>query len=326
MQPRVHPTVLVLMAAIGLASTLDLVGDLANLNSVVLLDNYSSHTIQVREGQVVRKTFNPPIDPSSITLSSDAVGWSRPSDPRSSHTPLGRADFKALHPGVSTIKYKVADGWQFGPIYYIVDILVRDRARPYDLALSANGMSSSFWTPSAFALRVGDEVVVASRDAQVLTTDSSIVVETIRLALGNPGGLTTFRAIRAGTAQIGLHRADGFWLPANIVVSNSASRFDLTANEPDDGKVIQVAAGQSLRLTLKNLPRYRPWYIARQPEGVMLLVDPKSIGQDVNGAFGFQAIKPGTREIFFRAEPADCAGQTCAAKTREFHLNLQISS
>jgi hypothetical protein len=314
------------MAAIGLASTLDLLGEVVDVNSVVLLDNYGGHTIQVREGQVVRKTFNPAIDPGSITLSSDALGWSRPSDPHGSHTPIGRADFKALHPGVSTIKYKVADGWQFGPIYYVVDILVRDRARPYDLALSANAMSSSFWTPSGFALRVGDEVEVASPDAQVLTTDSSIVVQTIRLALGNPGGLTTFRAIRAGTAQIGLHRADGFWLPATIVVSNSASRFDLTANEPDDGRVIQMGAGQSVHLTLKNLPQYRPWYIARQLEGVMLLVDPRSIGQNVNGTFGFQAIKPGTREIVFRAEPAGCTDQTCAARTREFHLNLQISS
>jgi hypothetical protein len=302
------------MAAIGFASTLDLLGEVANVNSVVLLDNYGRHTIQVREGQVVRKTFDPPIDPSSITLSSDALGWSRPSGPRGSHTPIGRADFKAIHPGVSTIKYKVADGWQSGPIYYLVDILVRDRARPYDLALSANGMSSSFWTPSGFALRAGDEVVVASPDGQVLTTDSSIVVETIRLALGNPGGLTTFRAIRAGTAQIGLHRADGFWLPATIVVSNSASRFDLTANEPDDGKVIQMGAGQSLRVTLRNLPNYRPWYIARQPEGVMLLVDPETIGHDTNGVFGFQAIKSGTHEIFFRAESG--VVQTKPARTR----------
>ena len=317
---------LVLMAAIGFASTIDLLGEVANVNSVVLLDNYGGHTIQVREGQVVRKTFNPPIDPSSITLSSDAIGWSRPSDPRGSQTPIGRADFKALHPGVSTIKYKVANGWQFGPIYYVVDILVRDRARPYDLALSANGMLSSLWNPSGFALRVGDEVVVASPDGQMLTTNSSILVPTIRFGLGNRGGLTTFRAIRAGTAQIGLHRADGFWLPATIVVSKSTSRFDLSANEPDDGKVIRMGTGQSLRVTLKNLPKYRPWSITRQPEGVMLLVDPKSLGQDVNGAFGFQAIKSGTREVFFQAEPAVCSGQTCPEKTREFHLNLLISS
>ena len=314
------------MAAIGFASVLDLLGEVADVNSVVLLDNYGGHTIQVREGQVVRKTFNPAIDPGSITLSSDALGWSQPSDPHGSHTPIGRADFKALRPGVSTIKYKVADGWQFGPIYYVVDILVRDRARLYDLALSANEMSSSSWTPSGFALRVGDEVVVASPDGQVLTTDSSIVVQTIRLALGNPGGLTTFRAIRAGTAQIGIHRADGFWLPANIVVSNSTSRFDLSAGEPDAGKVIRMGIGQSVRVTLKNLPKYRPWYLTRQPEGVMLLVDPKSLGQDANGTFGFQAIKSGQSEIFFTAEPADCSGQTCAEKTREFHLNLQISS
>ncbi|HXN04848.1 MAG TPA: hypothetical protein VN895_08465 [Candidatus Acidoferrum sp.] len=325
MQPKVHPTVLVLMAAIGLASSLDLLGEVVNVNSVVLLDNYGGHTIQVQEGQVVRKMFNPPIDPTTITLSSDAVGWSRPSDPLASHM-IGRADFKALHPGVSTIKYKIADGWQSGPIYYVADILVRDRGRPYDLALSANGMSSSFWTPSGFALRVGDEVIVASPDGQVLTTDSSIVVPTVRLMLGNPGGLATLRAIRAGTAQIGIHRADGFWLPAAIVVSNSASRFDLTANEPDDGKVIHMGAGQSLRLTLTNLPHYRPWYIARQPEGVMLLVDPKSLGQDANGVFGFQAIKSGTREILFRAEPASCSDQTCADQTRELHLNLRISS
>jgi hypothetical protein len=120
-QPRVHPTVLVLMVAIGFASTLDLLGEVANFNSVILLDNYGGRTIQVREGQVIRKTFNPPIDPSMIMLSSDAVGWSRPSDPRGSHGPIGRADFKALHPGISTIKFKVADGWQFGPIYYVVE-------------------------------------------------------------------------------------------------------------------------------------------------------------------------------------------------------------
>jgi hypothetical protein len=187
-------------------------------------------------------------------------------------------------------------------------------------------MSPSFWNPSAFALRVGDEIVAASPDGQVLTTDSSVVVPTVRFTLGNPGGIATFRAVRAGTAQIGLHRAGGFWLPATIVVSNSASRFDLSANEPDDGKVIQMGAGQSLRVTLRNLPNYRPWYITRQPEGVMLLVDPESIGHDTNGVFGFQAIKSGTREIFFRAEPAGCTDQTCADKTQEFHLNLQISS
>jgi hypothetical protein len=100
-------------------------------------------------------------------------------------------------------------------VYYFYDILVRDRTRPYDLALSEQGISSIIWNrPSGFALRVGDEVVVAYPDGEVLTTDSSVVVPTLRLVLGDPGGFWTYRAVRAGTAQIGLHRADGYWLPA----------------------------------------------------------------------------------------------------------------
>jgi hypothetical protein len=121
----------------------------------------------------------------------------------------------AVHPGISTIKIHGPDTWQNGPVYYFYDILVRDRTRPYDLALSEQGISSIIWNrPSGFALRVGDEVVVAYPDGEVLTTDSSVVVPTLRLVLGDPGGFWTFRAVRAGTAQLGLHRADGYWLPA----------------------------------------------------------------------------------------------------------------
>lgn len=317
---------LILMAAITFASTQDLLGEVANFDGVVLADNYWGLTIQVRPGQVVRKTFHPPVDPNTITLSSDAVRWSGPSDPYASHKPIGEADFVAIHPGISTIKIHGPDTWQNGPVYYFYDILVRDRTRPYDLALSERGISSDIWNPSGFALRVGDEVMVAYPEGKVLTTDSSIVVPTIRFVLGDPRGFTTFRAIRTGTAQIGLHRPDGYWLPATIVVSNSSSRFDLTANEPGDGKVLQMRLGQSLGLTLKNLPKYQPWFVTWDQAGLMILVDPKGVGQARPATFGFQALKPGTREIHFRARPAGCLGQTCDDGTREIHLSLQISS
>jgi hypothetical protein len=258
-------------------------------------------------------------------LSSDALGWFQPSDPRASHKPISQAEFRALHPGVSTIKFKLADGWQGGPIYYVEDIIVRDRSRPYDLALSANGMSSGFWNHSGFALRVGDEIVVASPSAMALTTDSSIILPTLRVVVGDPGGLTTFRAERAGTAQIGLHRTDGFWLPATMVVSNSASRFDVTVDEPVDGTTIQLRVGQSLRVTVNSVPRHQPWIIAAQPQGLIVLLDPSRIGQDTSGTFGFQAVEPGTRDVFFRAEPMNCASQTCADETRAIHLSLHIS-
>jgi hypothetical protein len=64
------------MAAIAFASTQDLLGQVANFDGMVLADNYWGQTIQVRPGQVVRKTFHPPVDPNTITLSSDAVRWS----------------------------------------------------------------------------------------------------------------------------------------------------------------------------------------------------------------------------------------------------------
>jgi hypothetical protein len=212
-------------------------------------------------------------------------------------------------------------------VYYFYDILVRDRTRPYDLALSEQGISSIIWNrPSGFALRVGDEVVVAYPDGEVLTTDSSVVVPTLRLVLGDPGGFWTYRAVRAGTAQIGLHRADGYWLPATIVVSNSSSRFDRTVNEPEDGKVLQMRLGQSMGVTLKNLPKYQPWSVTWDQAGVTILVDPKGIGQVPLATFGFQAVRPGTREILFRARPAGCSGQACDDETREIHLSLQISS
>jgi hypothetical protein len=325
MEQKLHPLVLVLMLAIGVATTEDLLGRAVIFDPVVVLDNRGGHTIQVRAGQVVRKTFSPPVDPNTVTLSSDALGWSQPSDPHASHGPISQADFKALRPGVSTIKFKLADGWQGGPIYYVEDILVRDRTRPYDLALSANGMSSGFWNHSGFALRVGDEIVVASPSAMALTTDSSIILPTLRVVVGDPGGLTTFRAERAGTAQIGLHRNDGFWLPATMVVSNSASRFDLTVDELVDGTTIQLRVGQSLRVTVNSVPRHQPWIIAAQPQGVIVLLDPSSIGQDTSGTFGFQAVEPGTRDVFFRAEPMNCASQTCADETRAIHLSLHIS-
>jgi hypothetical protein len=315
------------MAAIAFASTQDLLGEVVNYNGMVLADNYWGQTIQARPGQVVRKTFRPPVDPNTITLSSDAVRWLRPSDPYASHTPIGQADFVAVHPGISTIKIHGPDTWQNGPVYYFYDVLVRDRTRPYDLALSEQGISSIIWNrPSGFALRVGDEVVVAYNDGEVLTTDSSVVVPTLRLVLGDPGGFWTFRAVRAGTAQIGLHRADGYWLPATIVVSNSSSRFDRTVNEPEDGKVLQMRLGQSLGVTLKNLPKYQPWSVTWDEAGVMILVDPKGIGQVPLATFGFQGVKPGTREILFRARPAGCSGQACDDETREIHLSLQISS
>ena len=314
------------MAAITFASTQDLLGEVANFDGVVLADNYRGLTIQVRPGQVVRKTFHPPVDPNTITLSSDAVRWSGPSDPYASHTPIGEADFVAIHPGISTIKIRGPDTWQHGPAYYFYDILVRDRTRPYDLALSEKGIPSDIWNPSGFALRVGDEVVVAYPDGEVLTTDSSVVVPTLRFVLGDPGGFRTFRAVQAGTAQIGLHRADGYWLPATIVVSNSSSRFDLATNEPEDGKVLQMRLGQSLGLTLKNLRKYQPWFVTWDQAGLMMLVDPKGIGQAPPATFGFRALKPGTREIHFRARPAGCSGQACDDGTREIHLSLQISS
>jgi hypothetical protein len=314
------------MAVIAFASIQDLLGEVTNYNGIVLADNYWGQTIQVRPGQVVRKTFSSPVDPNTITLSSDAIRWLRPPDPHASHTWIGQADFEAVHAGLSTIKIKGLDTWQFGPVIYFYDILVRDRTRPYDLALSEKGISSTIWNPSGFALRVGDEVVVVYADGQVLTTDPSVVVPTLRLVLGGPGGFRTFRAVRAGTAQIGLQGPHGYWLPATIVVSNSASRFDLTANDPSDGKVLQMRVGESLGVTLKNLPKYQPWSVTWDEAGVMILVDPKGIGLVPLATFGFQVLKPGTREINFRAQPAGCSGQACNDETREIHLRLQISS
>jgi hypothetical protein len=311
-QPKVHPAVLVLVVAIGFASTLDLLGELAaNVDSAVLADNYSGYTIQVRPGQVVRKTFHPPVDPNTITLSSDAVHWSGRSDPYASHTPIGQADFVAVHPGLTTIKIHGPDTWQFGPVYYYYDILVRDRARPYDLALSQKGIFSTIWNPSGFALRVGDEIVVSYPDGKVLTTDSSILVRTLRFVLGDTGGLTTFRAIRAGTAQLGLQRADGYWLPATIVVSNSSSRFDRNADEPHDGQVMQMGVGESLRVTLKNLPKYERWSVRWEQAGLMPLADPEGIGNPGHGTFGFQALQAGRHKIDFVTQPVMCGSPNC---------------
>jgi hypothetical protein len=322
----VHPAVLVLMAAIAFASIQDLLGEVAGYDGIVLADNYWGQTIQVRPGQVVRKTFHPPVDPNTITLSSDAIRWLRPADPHASRTPIGQADFEAVHAGLSAIKIKGPDTWQFGPAIYFYDILVRDRNRPYDLALSQKGISSNIWNPSGFALRVGDEIVVAYPDGEVLTTDSSVVAPTLRFVLGEPSGFRTFRAVGAGTVQVGLHRADGYWLPATIVVSNSSSRFDLTAKDPADGKVLQMRVGQSLSVTLKNLQGYQPWSVTWDQAGVMILVDPEGIGQVPLATFGFQALKPGTRAIHFRAQLAGCSGQGCDNETREIYLSLQISS
>jgi hypothetical protein len=304
--------VLVLIVAIGFASTLDLVGEVtANFGSAVLADDYGGYTIQVRPGQVVRKTFHPPVDPNTITLSSDAVRWSGPADPYASHTPIGQADFVAVHPGLATIKIHGPDTWQSGPAYYYYDILVRDRARPYDLALSQKGIFSTIWNPSGFALRVGDEIVVAYPDGKALTSDSSIVVPTLRIVLGDTGGLTTFRAIRAGTAQIGLQRADGYWLPATIVVSNSSSRFDRTANEPHDGQVIQVGVGQSLGVTLTDLSKYEPWSVRWDQAGLMPLADPNGIGYPGHGTFGFQVLQAGRHKIDFVTQPVTCSSPNC---------------
>jgi hypothetical protein len=110
-----------------------------------------------------------------------------------------------------------------------------------------------------------------------------------------------------------------------MVVSNSASRFDLTVDELVDGTTIQLRVGQSLRVTVNSVPRHQPWIIAAQPQGVIVLLDPSSIGQDTSGTFGFQAVEPGTRDVFFRAEPMNCASQTCADETRAIHLSLHVS-
>jgi hypothetical protein len=79
-------------------------------------------------------------------------------------------------------------------------------------------------------------------------------------------------------------------------------------------------------VTLKNLPKYQPWSVTWDQAGVTILVDPKGIGQVPLATFGFQAVRPGTREILFRARPAGCSGQACDDETREIHLSLQISS
>jgi hypothetical protein len=299
------------MAAIAFVSIQDLLGEVVDFDRVVLANNYRGQTIQVRSGQVVRATFSPSVDPNNISLSSDAVRWSRPSGPSASHMAIAQADFKAVHPGLTTIKIRGIDTWQFGPRYTIYDLLVRDRSQPYDLALSEAAISWNGWSSSAFALRVGDDIVVAYNEGQVLTTDSSIVMPTLRIALGDPAAISTFRAIRAGTAQIGLHRADGYWLPATIVVSSSSSRFDRTADEPHDGQVIQMAVGQSLGVTLKDLPKYEPWSVRWDQAGLIPLVDPKGIGNPSHGTFGFQIVQAGRHKLDFVTQPVNCGSPNC---------------
>jgi hypothetical protein len=240
--------------------------------------------------------------------------------------PIARADFKAVHPGLTTIRIRGIDTWQFGPRYNVYDILVRDRSQPYDLALSESGISSSSWARSGFALRVGDEMIVAYNDGQVLSTDSSIVTPTLRVVVGDPFGLTTFRAIRTGTAQIGLHRADGYWMPATIVVSNASTRFDIGANDRDAGKVLQMRVGQSLSVTLENLPNYRPWSLERWDHAsLMLLVDPKAIGRPEQPKFGFQILQEGRQEIGFLTEPVNCSGANCRELDGK-HITFNVSA
>jgi len=325
MEQKLHPLVVVMMLAVGLASTEGLLGSVVIFDRVVLADNYYGHTIQVRPGQVVRKTFNPPVDPNSIRLSSDAVRWAGPSDPYASRAPIGQADFVAVHPGLTTIEIHGPDTWQSGPTYYYFDVLVRDRTRPYDLALSEKGISSSIWNPSGFALRVGDEVVVAYADGQVVSTDSSVVVPTLRFVVGDPGGFATFRAIRAGTAQIGLHRADGYWLPATVVVSNSSSRFDLIANEPTDGKVLQMRLGDSLGVTLKDMPKYQHWSVRWDQAGLMPLIDPNGVGNPGKGAFGFEVSQAGRHTIEFVTQPVSCGSPNCLEMAGK-HITLIVSA
>ena len=321
-----HPAVLVLMAAIAFVSIQDLLGGVVNFDGVVLANNYRGQTIQVRSGQVVRATFTPSVDPSAISLSSDSVRWTGATGLNSSHKAIAQADFKAVHPGLTTIKIRGIDTWQFGPRYTVYDVLVRGRIQPYDLALSEAAISWSNWSYSGFALRVGDDIVVAYRDGQVLTTDSSVVMPTLRIVVGDPSGMMTFRAIRAGTVQIGLHRGDGYWLPATIVVSNSSTRFDVATNDRNASKVVQIRVGQSLGVTLTGAPKYQPWSVTADQTGIWQLIDPESIGRESPRSFGFQAVKPGRQEILFRAQPIGCFGQTCADETRSIQLSLEVTS
>ena len=216
----------------------------------------------------MRATFTPSVDPSAISLSSDSVRWTGATGLNSSHKAIAQADFKAVHPGLTTIKIRGIDTWQFGPRYTVYDVLVRGRIQPYDLALSEAAISWSNWSYSGFALRVGDDIVVAYRDGQVLTTDSSVVMPTLRIVVGDPSGMMTFRAIRAGTVQIGLHRGDGYWLPATIVVSNSSTRFDVATNDRNASKVVQIRVGQSLGVTLTGAHKYQPWSVTADQTGI----------------------------------------------------------
>jgi hypothetical protein len=335
MEHKVHPAVAVLAAGVTFAATLDLLGGLVNFDPVVLADHYGARTIQLRPGQVLRKTFHPPVDPNTITLSSDVLRWSSSSDPYASHAPIDQAEFQAVHPGLGTISIGGAPSWQFGPIYQIYYVLVRDRARPYDLALSQTDFGSNPWDSSGFALRVGDDVVVAYPNGEeVLSTNEEIVAPLWRLAVGQTRRLTTFRALRAGTTQLGFRGPHDYWLPATVVVSDSGTRFDVMASERDGGRVLSMRVGQSLGVLLSDLPGYGPWSLgleecAEPPwpcaRPLPRLVDPVAIGNIKQGAFGFLAVNAGTYQIAFVAQPVACTGQSCIDATREIHLTLKIS-
>jgi hypothetical protein len=95
------------------------------------------------------------------------------------------------------------------------------------------------------------------------------------------------------------------------VVSNSSSRFDRTADEPHEGQVIQTALGQSLGVTLKDLPTYERWSVRWDQAGLLPLADPKGIGNPGHGTFGFQVLQAGRHKIDFVTQPVKCGSPNC---------------
>lgn len=318
--------VLLLVAGVAFAASQDFIGSIAASAIPVTIDGPVPYSVQLAPGQTLRMTFNPAIEPSRIALLSDALRWSSPSDHSVSHKPIPHADFKAVHPGFASVNVTNHSTWQFGPLTLITNVIVRDRWQPYDLALS-RGDFPGRWTPVGYALRVGDEVVVAYDGGDVLTTNQAVIRPTWLGGFGRPSDFHVLTATGAGTAQLALHGPDGFLLPITVHVADSLTRFDVMASAIDDGKTFHLGVGQSLGVALESIPGYEWWSLDRwDQQGLLYLIDPRGIGHLGQGAFGFQVIQAGSHEISFRARKLNCTGPGCLDGTTDKHVTLEISA